>query len=201
MSHKKLLGGLVMVAACIVVLSERVAQAARMQVTNVAVVTGGNLQFDIAWEDSWRASWKEGDTEWTNWDAAWIFVKYRKQGAPGWSHATLSVNDADHAAPESNRRGRITRCGNRWVRTLLVESAWHHRFPPKMSRQLRARNQGVAPDVQRIAWKAQHRLHKRLYRLTARGKRPQQAVVAIARELAGFVWAVGQEEELLAETT
>jgi transposase len=115
--------------------------------------------------------------------------------------AYLGLVPSEYSSGESSRRGRITRCGNRWVRTLLIESSWHYRFPPKMSRQLRARNQGVAPGVQRIAWKAQHRLHKRLYRLTARGKRSQQAVVAIARELAGFIWAVGQEAELLADAT
>jgi transposase len=115
--------------------------------------------------------------------------------------AYLGLVPSEYSTGASNRRGPITRCGNRWVRTLLVESAWHYRLPPKMSRELRARNQGVAPAVQRIAWKAQHRLHKRLYRLTSRGKRPQQAIIAIARELAGFLWAVGQEQELLANAT
>jgi len=115
--------------------------------------------------------------------------------------AYLGLVPSEHSSGDSNRRGRITRCGNRWVRTLLVESAWHYRFAPKMSRQLRARNQGVAPGVQRIAWKAQHRLHRRFYRLTARGKRPQQAIVAVARELAGFLWAVGQEKEFLIDAT
>ncbi len=115
--------------------------------------------------------------------------------------AFLGLVPSEYSSGESSRRGRITRCGNRWVRTLLVESSWHYRYPPKMSRQLRARNEGVAPGVQRIAWKAQHRLHKRLYRLTSRGKRPQQAIIAVARELAGFVWAVGQEKELLADAT
>jgi transposase len=113
----------------------------------------------------------------------------------------LGLVPSEYSSGETNRRGRITRCGNRWVRTLLVESSWHYRLPPKISRQLRARNQGVAPGVQRIAWKAQHRLHKRFYRLIARGKRSQQAVVAIARELAGFIWAVGQETQLLADAT
>jgi len=113
--------------------------------------------------------------------------------------AYLGLVPSEYSSGDGNRRGRITRCGNRWVRTLLVESSWHYRLPPKMSRQLRTRNEGVAPGVQRIAWKAQHRLHKRLYRLTSRGKKPQQAVVAVARELAGFLWAVGQEQELLAD--
>ena len=124
---------------------------------------------------------------------------FRRFESAGQFMAYLGLVPSEYSSGESTHRGRITRCGNRWVRTLLVEAAWHYRCPPKMSRQLRARNRGVAPGVQRIAWKAQHRLHKRLYRLTARGKRPQQAIVAVARELAGFVWAVGQEQELLAD--
>lgn len=126
---------------------------------------------------------------------------FRRFGSARQFMAYLGLVPSEYSSGESTRRGRITRCGNRWVRTLLVEAAWHYRFPPKMSRQLRTRNQGVAPGVQRIAWKAQHRLHKRLYRLTKRGKRPQQAIVAVARELAGFLWAVGQEKELLAGAT
>jgi hypothetical protein len=88
-----------MTAACIVVLCGQVAEAANIRVANPAISGDGNVQFDITWEASWRASWKEADTDWTNWDAAWIFVKYRKEGDPGWSHATLSANDADHVAP------------------------------------------------------------------------------------------------------
>ena len=79
-----------------------------------------------------------------------------------------------------------------------MESAWHYRHAPAMSKELRRRNQGVAEEVRRIAWEAQKRLHKRLYHLIRAGKSSQKAVVALARELAGFVWSVGQEEELLA---
>jgi len=99
MYRKKHLKGLVIAAACIVVLCEQVAEAAHARVTNVAMAGDGNVQFDITWDDSWRASWMESDTRWTNWDAAWIFVKYRKKGDPGWSHVTLSTNDADHSTP------------------------------------------------------------------------------------------------------
>ena len=77
-----------------------VTQAAQLRVTNVARVGGGQVQFDITWTDSWRASWKESGASWTNWDAAWVFVKYRKKGDGAWSHATLSSKDADHSAPK-----------------------------------------------------------------------------------------------------
>ena len=81
--------------------------------------------------------------------------------------------------------------------TIAVEAAWHYRHAPVMSKELRRRNQGVAEGVQRIAWEAQKRLNKRLYHLLHAGKSVQKAITALARELAGFIWAVGQEQVLL----
>jgi transposase len=98
----------------------------------------------------------------------------------------------------SRRRGPITKTGNAHVRRLLVESAWHYRRAPRMTKALRERSAGVAPGVCAIAWKAQQRLHSRLVRLVGRGKHPAEAVTAVARELAGFIWAIGREEVLLA---
>jgi len=66
-----------------------------------------------------------------------------------------------------------------------------------MSKELRRRNQGVAEGVRRIAWQAQKRLNKRLYHLLHAGKSAQKAITALARELAGFIWAVGQQPTLL----
>jgi hypothetical protein len=80
-----------------------------------------------------------------------------------------------------------------WVRT----QRFAYRHAPTMSKELRRRNQGVAEAVRRIAWKAQQRLHKRMYRLIYAGKSTQKAATAVARELAGFVWAVGQVPSLL----
>jgi len=120
-SHKKLLNGLVMAAVCVVVLCGQVAEAANVRVANVAM-TGGNLQFDITWDDSWRASWKEADTDWTNWDAAWIFVKFRKQGDPGWSHASLSTKDTDHSSPEGAEID-VGLTGTKGVGVFLYRSA------------------------------------------------------------------------------
>jgi len=91
---------LALAVACVAVACGRDAQAGNMKVENVAATEDGGVRFDISWDDSWRASWKEGDTEWTNWDAAWVFIKYRKQGDPGWSHASLCTKDADHSAPD-----------------------------------------------------------------------------------------------------
>lgn len=67
------------------------------------------------------------------------------------------------------------------VNLRRFESAWSYHFQPKMSKAIRQRNQGVAPGVQRLAWKAQKRLHKRLYHLLHKGKTPQKAITAVGR--------------------
>jgi transposase len=105
---------------------------------------------------------------------------------------------SEHSSGGSRRQGRITRTGNGHVRRILVESAWHYRRRPRMSKAIRARNDQVSAGVRAIAWKAQQRLHKRLSRLTERGKPATQAVTAVARELVGFIWAIAREEVLLA---
>jgi len=106
---------------------------------------------------------------------------------------------SEDSTGKRRRQGAITRCGNGHLRRILVEAAWHYRHMPGMSKELRRRNQGVAPGVSRIAWEAQKRLNKRMYHLIHAGKSAQKAVIAVARELAGFIWAVGQEEQLLLE--
>ena len=107
---------------------------------------------------------------------------------------------SEDSTGKRRRQGAITRCGNGHLRRILVEAAWHYRHMPGMSKELRRRNQGVAEGVRRIAWEAQKRLNQRLYHLMQAGKSAQKAVVAMARELAGFIWAVGQEESLLEAT-
>jgi transposase len=97
----------------------------------------------------------------------------------------------------TRRRGPITKTGNAHVRRLLIESAWHYRRQPRIGKALRERSVGIAPGVCTIAWKAQTRLHSRMKRLIGRGKNPAEAVTAVARELAGFIWAIGREERLL----
>lgn len=111
--------------------------------------------------------------------------------------AFIGLVPSEHSSGESTRRGSITRTGNGHVRRVLVEAAWSYRFRPRMSREIRERNEGVGPGVQAIAWKAQQRLHGRYQKLTGRGKNKNQTVVAMARELAGFVWSIAREPELL----
>ena len=102
---------------------------------------------------------------------------------------------SEHSSGASTHRGAITKAGNFHLRRVIIEAAWAYRHLPRVGRELRARQQGQPPSVVAIAWKAQHRLHKRYVKLTARGKHQNTAITAVARELLGFVWAVGKEVE------
>ena len=113
--------------------------------------------------------------------------------------AFVGLVPSESSSGQRTRRGAITKTGNRHVRRILVEAAWHYFKPAQMSRALRARNALVSDEVRKIAWKAQKRLRRKFHHLVyEQGKPPQVAVVAVARELAGFLWAIGQERELLA---
>lgn len=121
----------------------------------------------------------------------------RRFATAGQFMSYVGLIPSENSTGTRRRQGPITRCGNRHLRRILVEAAWHYRHVPVMSKELRRRNQGVATGVQRIAWEAQKRLNKRFYHLVYAGKSTQKAVIAVARELAGFLWAVGQEDKLL----
>jgi transposase len=112
--------------------------------------------------------------------------------------AYLGLVPSEHSSGEKRKQGRITKCGNRHARRILVEAAWSYRFRPAMSREIRQRNEGLSKTVQTAAWKAQLRLNGRYKRLLGRGKVKQQVVTALARELAGFVWHIARQPELLA---
>jgi len=101
----------------------------------------------------------------------------------------------EHSSGQSTWRGGITRTGNAHLRRVLVEAAWSQRYAPTLSRALRLRQQGLSTEVVQIAAKARHRLSTRYRRLMARGKPKQQVVTAIARELLGFIWAIGVQVE------
>ena len=105
---------------------------------------------------------------------------------------------SERSSGDTRRQGSITKCGNGHVRRVLVEAAWAYRFRPGRSETLRRRSRGVSEHVQRIAWKAQERLCARYRHLLSRGKEKNKIVVAIARELAAFVWAISREERPLA---
>lgn len=111
--------------------------------------------------------------------------------------AFLGLIPSEHSSGQSIRKGGITRTGNKHVRTALVEAAWSYRFRPAKSRELKKRSEGVSKEVCDIAWKAQARLHSRYIRLTIRGKNKQRTVTAIAREMAGFIWDIARQPNLL----
>jgi transposase len=103
--------------------------------------------------------------------------------------AYLGLVPSEASTGEDTRRGSITKAGNTHARRVLVEAAWHYRHPPGLGKALTLRSQGQPPAVRAQAWRAQQRLHRRYRHLVGHGKRPPVAVVAIARELVGFLWA------------
>lgn len=106
--------------------------------------------------------------------------------------AYLGVVPSEHSSGGSKSRGGITKTGNGHVRRVLVEAAWMYRFPARKTAVLQRRAERASEAVQEIAWKAQTRLCARYRLLTGRGKLKVQTCTAIARELAGFIWAIGQ---------
>src|SRR5438876_849822 len=105
----------------------------------------------------------------------------------GYSGAVAS----EHSSGPHRRRGGITKTGNAHLRRIVIEAAWAYRHRPAIGGTLRTRQEGLSEEVKALAWKAQHRLHGRYARLLAKGKAPTQVVTAIARELLGFIWAIG----------
>jgi len=107
----------------------------------------------------------------------------------------LGLIPSENSSGDARRQGKITKTGNRHVRRLLIEAAWSYRHQPAIKGDLKRRQEGQLPSVQAISWKAQKRLHKKYFRLLSRGKVAGKAITAVARELAGFIWAVAREVE------
>jgi transposase len=105
----------------------------------------------------------------------------------------LGLIPSEYSTGERRRQGAITKAGNTHARRALVEGAWAYRYPAKVSRHLQLRLETQPKVIQDISWKAQVRLCKRYRRLIARGKHANQVVVAIARELVGFMWAIAKQ--------
>ncbi len=108
----------------------------------------------------------------------------------------LGLSPSEYTSAERRRQGAITKAGNTHARRVLVEGAWASRYPAKVSRHLQLRLEKQPKRIQDISWKAQVRLCKRYRRLVARGKHAHVVTVAIARELAGFMWAIAKEMPL-----
>jgi transposase len=96
---------------------------------------------------------------------------------------------SEYSSGPSTWRGHITKTGNAHLRTQLVESAWAYQYRPAATLELRRRQHGLPPETVARAWKAQLRLCGRFRRLHARKNAKQLVVIAVARELAGFLWA------------
>ncbi len=106
--------------------------------------------------------------------------------------AYLGLVPSEHTSGTKRHQGTITKTGNGHVRRVLVEAAWAYRFRPAVRRDLRVRQVGVSQEVVDIAWAAQKRLCGRYRKMRSRNKEPQKVITAVARELSGFIWAVGQ---------
>ncbi len=101
----------------------------------------------------------------------------------------------ENSSGQRTQRGSITKTGNAHLRRIAIEAAWSYRLRPGVGPALRKRQEGVPEEIKEIAWKAQHRLHKRYMRLAAAGKDQRKIVTAVGRELLGFIWAIGTRAE------
>ena len=108
----------------------------------------------------------------------------------------LGLVPSEHSSGPKRRQGAITKAGNSAARRMLVEVAWHYRFDTRVSPIIATRQDGLPTAVTDIAWKAQLRLSAKFKRLSARRVLKTKVVVAVARELAGFVWAIGREVQI-----
>jgi transposase len=106
--------------------------------------------------------------------------------------AYLGLVPSEHSSGATKSRGGITKTGNGHVRRVLVEAAWTYRHPARKTAYLQRRAERAPEAVQEIAWNAQKRLCARYRLMEGKGKLKVQACTAVARELAGFIWAIGQ---------
>ncbi|WP_026688301.1 IS110 family transposase [Alteribacter aurantiacus] len=120
---------------------------------------------------------------------------FRRFPTAGHFMSYVGLIPSEYSSGDRRQQGEITKTGNRHVRRLLVESAWSYRYKPAVKGELKKRQNGLSPAIQGISWKAQNRLHNKYFRLLSRGKESGKAITAVARELAGFIWAVTQEDK------
>jgi transposase len=105
----------------------------------------------------------------------------------------LGLVPSEHSSGGTIRRGGITKTGNREARRMLIEAAWSYQYPARIAKDKAEVLVRLPKKIRDIAWKAQVRLCTRYRSMLAKGKKPTVVVTAIARELAGFIWAIGQE--------
>jgi transposase len=105
----------------------------------------------------------------------------------------LGLTPSAYASGGRRQQGGMTKTGNTHARRALVEGAWAYRYPAKVSRHLQLRLEKLPTVIQAISWQAQVRLCKRYRQLIAKGKHATQVVVAIARALSAFMWAIAKQ--------
>lgn len=108
----------------------------------------------------------------------------------------LGLVPSERSSGERTVRGSITKTGNAHARRLLTEAAWNYRFKARIGREALARQEALSESIRTTAWKAQLRLTQRFAALRQRGVQINKACVAVARELGGFVWAIGVQAQL-----
>jgi transposase len=108
--------------------------------------------------------------------------------------AYLGLVPSEHSSGKRRRQGAITLTGNGHARRMLIESAWSYRFPARQTAHLKRKAVNASDDAKTIAWRAQKRLCGRYRTLIQAGKNQKVVCVAIARELAGFIWDVVRHE-------
>lgn len=106
----------------------------------------------------------------------------------------LGLVPSEHSTGNRRRQGAITKTGNSHARRMLVESAWSYRFPARQTAHLKRKAQNASDEAKVIAWRAQKRLCGRYQHLLRTGKNTKQTTVAVARELAGFIWDIACHE-------
>jgi transposase len=114
----------------------------------------------------------------------------------------LGLVPSEHSSGQERHRGHITKAGPKQARRLLIEAAWHYRHPPRLSARQQAAHADLPGELAARAWQAQVRLkhrHRTLAELG--GKRPTVTNVAVARELAGFLWAAMTDQRPRTPTT
>jgi transposase len=119
----------------------------------------------------------------------------RRFASPKQLMAWLGLVPAEHSSGRRIRRGEITKAGNAYARSMLVEAGWCYRFPAREERRYLERVAGLSDEIRRIGWQAQVRLCRRYRHLSAAGKPLPKVTTAIARELAGFVWDIARRVE------
>ena len=132
--------------------------------------------------------------------ATWVAIEigdFRRFPSARHFMSFLGVTPSESTSGDTRRLGAITKAGNVRLRSILMQSAWAYRLTPRVEGTLLRRNRRASEPVRDIAWKAQERLHRKLHRLTAKGKPKNKALVAVARELAGFIWSIARQPVLV----